>query len=359
MAGAGQTTNTFTGNPANYSHEFQPRIETQNTNVNSQYNQYNADRTTAQEYENQYNTDFANRQNYGAFMDEAEGKYGVDSAKNAYQDSLRAVAATNQAMDALPSTVNANSGVVLNQAQRNAALGNQMNKYQNTLASWQQQNAVDQAALNVALQQAAQLAAGNYQSQQDALAAQMAQYQNAYANAQQTYQQAIAEQNILNDIYNQMYNDEYQHMQNEYQYWYGNMQDKWKQQEIAAQKYAADAGLRVQQYLAQLAKENEKKYKSWDFGNGYSIQEGKNGEAQYIKNGDPISAGQFLEGTGGTGTQWNLWNDIWNQGVSTRGVGSNTVDAYSKNMLPYYYSHDAQTGIFTPTGVMDQYKYLY
>ena len=160
-------------------------------------------------------------------------------------------------MSALPSTTNANSGVVLNQAQRNAALSNQMNKYQNTLVSWQQQNAVDQSALNVALQQAAQLAAGNYQSQQDALTAQMNQYQNAYNIANQTYQNALQQENLLRDVYAKMYEDEYQHMQSDYQYWYGNLQDKWKQQEIAAQKYAADSAMRVQQYLAQLQKEQQ------------------------------------------------------------------------------------------------------
>ena len=330
MAGSGQTTHTFTGDTANYSHDFQNQIGNQNTKVNDQYNQYNADRGTAQNYENAYNDAFNNRQAYGDYMSEAENKYGVDAASNAYQDSLRAIAATNQAMNTLPSTINGTSNVVLNQAQRNAALGNQMAKYQNTLSSWQQQNAVDQAAYNMAAQRAAQLAAGNYQSQQDALNAQMAQYQNAYANAQQTYQQAVAEQNILRNIYNQMYEDEYRHNQQEYQYWYGNLQDKWKQQEIAAQKYAADAGLRVQQYLQQLQKENEKKYKNWDFGNGYSIQENPNGEASYLKNGNAISAGQFLESTGANGANWNLWNDIWNQGVSTRGVGSDTVSAFNR-----------------------------
>lgn len=257
MAGSGQTTHTFTGDTANYSHDFQNQIGNQNTKVNNQYNQYNADRGTAQNYENAYNDAFNNRQAYGDYMSEAENKYGVDAASNAYQDSLRAIAATNQAMNTLPSTINGTSNVVLNQAQRNAALGNQMSRYQNTLSSWQQQNAVDQAAYNMASQRAAQLAAGNYQSQQDALNAQMAQYQNAYANAQQTYQQAVAEQNILRNIYNQMYEDEYRHNQQEYQYWYGNLQDKWKQQELAAQKYAADSAMRVQQYLAQLQKEQQ------------------------------------------------------------------------------------------------------
>lgn len=257
MAGSGQTTHTFTGDEANYSHDFQNQISNYTNKANEQYNQYGSDRSAAQNYENAYNEAFNNRQMYGDYMNQAEGKYGVEDAKNTYQNSLRAVAATNQAMSALPSTTNANSGVVLNQAQRNAALSNQMNKYQNTLASWQQQNAVDQSALNVALQQAAQLAAGNYQSQQDALTAQMNQYQNAYNIANQTYQNALQQENLLRDVYAKMYEDEYQHMQSDYQYWYGNMQDKWKQQEIAAQKYAADSAMRVQQYLAQLQKEQQ------------------------------------------------------------------------------------------------------
>lgn len=257
MAGSGQTTHTFTGDEANYSHDYQNQISNYTNKANEQYNQYGSDRSAAQNYENAYNEAFNNRQMYGDYMNQAEGKYGVEDAKNTYQNSLRAVAATNQAMSALPSTTNANSGVVLNQAQRNAALSNQMNKYQNTLASWQQQNAVDQSALNVALQQAAQLAAGNYQSQQDALTAQMNQYQNAYNIANQTYQNALQQENLLRDVYAKMHQDEYQHMQNDYQYWYGNMQDKWKQQEIAAQKYAADSAMRVQQFLAQLQKEQQ------------------------------------------------------------------------------------------------------
>lgn len=257
MAGAGQTTNVFTGNPDNYSHDFQNQINNYTGKANEQYNQYNSDRSTAQNYENAYNEAFNNRTGYGDMLTSAEDYYGVNDAKNVYQDSLRAVAATNQAMSALPSTVNANSNVVLNQAQRNAALGNQMNKYQNTLSSWQQQNATDQAALNIALQQAAQRATGDYQAQQDALTAQMNQYQNAYNIANQTYQNALSQENLLRDVYAKMYADEQAHMQNEYQYWYGNLQDKWKQQEIAAQKYAADAAMRVQQYIQQKQDERD------------------------------------------------------------------------------------------------------
>ena len=330
MAGAGQTTNVFTGNHDDYNHDFNAQIDNYTGKANEQYNQYNAQYNNAQNYENQYNDAFANRQTYGDLMNQAEGKYNVGNHQQSYEDSARAVAATQQAMLALPSTTNRNSNTVLTQAQRNAALNNQMNKYNTTLASNVQNQSVAQTDFQNALSQAMNLAAGNYQSQQDALAAQMNQYQNAYNVANQAYANALNQENLLRDVYAKMYQDEYQHMQNDYQYWYGDLQDKWKQQEIAAQKYAADAGLRVQQYLQNLAKQNEKKYKNWDFGNGYSLQENANGEATYLRNGKAISAGDFLENTGANGANWNLWNDIWNQGVSTRGVGSDTVSAFNR-----------------------------
>ena len=94
MAGAGQTTNVFTGNRDNYSHDFQNQINDYTGKANEQYNQYETDRSNAQNYENAYNEAFENRAEYGDLLDAAEGKYGVDAAKNTYQNSLRAIAAT-------------------------------------------------------------------------------------------------------------------------------------------------------------------------------------------------------------------------------------------------------------------------
>lgn len=255
MAGAGQTTHSFTGDEANYSHDFQNQIAGQNDKVSGQYSQYATDRASAAQREAAYDEAFKNQTAYNDLMAQAEGKYGVEDAKNTYQKSLQAIAATNQAMNALPSTINSNSNVVLSQAQRNAALGNQMNKYQNTLSSWQQANAVDQSALNTALQQSQNLADRNLAQQQQNIASNMNMYQTALQNAAQTYNQALQEQNILRNIYSQMYNDEYQHQQQDYNYWYANLQDKWKQQELEAEKYRADADLRVQQFLNSLPKE--------------------------------------------------------------------------------------------------------
>ena len=257
MAGAGQTTHTFTGNPENYNHDFNAQIGDYSGKANEQYNRYNAEYNNAQNYENQYNDAFANRQNYGDLMNQAEEKYNVGNRQQAYEDSARAVAATRQAMLNLPSTTNRSSNVVLTQAQRNAALSNQMNKYNTTLASNVEAQGYYQQAYQNALNQAMNLAASNYQSQQNALSAQMNQYQNAYNIANQSYANALNQENLLRDVYAKMHADEQAHMQNDYQYWYGNLQDKWKQQEIAAQKYAADSAMRVQQYLAQLQKEQQ------------------------------------------------------------------------------------------------------
>lgn len=64
--------------------------------------------------------------------------------------------------------------------------------------------------------------------------------------------------------------------------------------------------------------------KTWDFGNGYRVYD-DGGEAMYTFNGNQISRGQFLQGSGANGTNWDLWKDIWNSGTKTNGVGSDTI----------------------------------
>ena len=101
--------------------------------------------------------------------------------------------------------------------------------------------------------------------------------------------------------------------------------------ERVARATAAAASTNWQQYLPQISSSNNSNQgvKTWDFGNGYSLQE-SNGVATYYKNNTPITAGRFLEGTGANGARWDLWNDVWNNGVSTTGVGSDTVAAFNR-----------------------------
>jgi hypothetical protein len=112
--------------------------------------------------------------------------------------------------------------------------------------------------------------------------------------------------------------------------WEAEMAEKQRQfnQQLAEQRAARE---QQNAYLNYLNQANEaQKGKTWDFGNGYKLYSSPYGDAYYSKNGQTISAGQFLEGTGANGANWNLWNDVWNNGVSTTGVGSDTVSAFNR-----------------------------
>ena len=96
----------------------------------------------------------------------------------------------------------------------------------------------------------------------------------------------------MRSIYGDMYEDEYRHMQQEIEAWAQNLQaetERYAQDQatarnnatIAAQKYAADAGLRLQQYLqqqeeAKQAKLNQPNMQSYisSTGNAWSPQTG-------------------------------------------------------------------------------------
>lgn len=242
-------TTSFTGNPEDYTHNFGQRIGDQNAKVESQYGQYATDQAAAQSQRDAYQQAFANQTGYGDLLNTAEGKYGVNDRRSGYEQSMRAIAATNQAMNALPSNINANSERVLTQAQRNAALGNQMNKYQNTLSSWQQQNATDAAMYQAAMNEARNLASQNMAQEQYKLGMQQSDWQTLLNQASQTYNQALNEQNIRNAIYQQMYDDEAQHRQLEYNYWAKRLDDENAKRQLAIQEAANAAQKSYQDYM--------------------------------------------------------------------------------------------------------------
>ena len=245
-------TTSFTGNPDDYLHDFKAQIGDQQSKVNAQYGQYDTAQADAKAQRDAYQQAFQNQSAYGDLLDAAEGKYGVNDAKNSYQQSMRAIAATNQMMNALPSTINANSERVLTQAQRNAALGNQMSKYQNTLSSWTGQNATDAAMYQAAMNEARNLASQNMAQEQYKLGMQQSDW-NTYLNqAAQVYNQALNEQQILRSIYQDMYNDEAQHKQLEYNYWAKQLDDANTKRQLAIQEAANAAQRSYQDYMMSL-----------------------------------------------------------------------------------------------------------
>lgn len=124
--------------------------------------------------------------------------------------------------------------------------------------------------------------------------------------------------------------------------WEAEMAERQRQfnQQLAEQRAAREQQNAYMKFLNQ--SNQAQKGKTWDFGGGYQLYSSPSGEAYYTQNGRKISAGEFLEGTGANGVNWNLWNDVWNNGVSTNGIGGDTVGAFNRR-----------------TPVSDDYGYLW
>lgn len=76
-------------------------------------------------------------------------------------------------------------------------------------------------------------------------------------------------------------------------------------------------------------KSDDNRYHMYDFNNGYKLYGIPGGEAFYTKDNKEITAGDFLEGIG-SNVNWDNWNNIWDSGIKTEGVGSDTLtDFYS------------------------------
>lgn len=111
------------------------------------------------------------------------------------------------------------------------------------------------------------------------------------------------------------------------------LQQYWAQQEAEKQRAAQAAAANAQyQYLMDAMRNSAggqgDTAKSWDFGNGYTVvQDPNTGQASYRKNGQVISAANFMNNAQ---QNWDLWNDIWNNGVKTQGIGSDTVNLMSR-----------------------------
>ena len=248
--------------PAESGHNFIDQINEQKGVVSGKQGEYNTQQGQLGDARNAYDDAYKSQQSYSDLYGQARGTEGVDDAKTQYQKSLASVNATNSAMNNLPSSINAGSNVVLNASQRNAALGNQMMKFQNTLDYQTRQNAGDRDMYQTALGAAQDLAKTNMGQEQAKVAQSMQNYQAQMDYANNLYNQLLQERQIMRSIYGDMYEDEYRHMQQELEAWAQNLNaetQRYAQDQetarnnakIAADKYAADAGLRLQQYLQQ------------------------------------------------------------------------------------------------------------
>lgn len=270
-----------------------------------------------------YDTFQGTMKDYGSVYDNAENEFGVKQAQDTYEKSKKALAMAESTLSALPSTINASSNRVLTQSQREArynALSNKVMSYRDNLLA---RSSAYEDVWKRARENQANYAKAEIASQYSKLDA----YNNAYVSALNEYNDA--ENRIM------MGKVELSNWESDYRSWqhqqYENAQAVWYQNMNAAlDRYiqALNTETAMRKYQSDMARVN--KVKNFDFGNGYTMSGVSGGTATYYLNGKAITAGQFVEGTGANGANWDKWNEVWNSGVRTTGVGSDTVEAFNR-----------------------------
>ena len=235
----------------------------------SEYNQYKGQSDAA--YQQQQEA-MQNRVSYDELLKRAQESQGVDQAKQQYQSDVEAVNAINSAMNTLPSTINANSNVVLTNAQRQAALGNQMTKYQNSY-DYATREAESSGNLYQQAQNAAFTAAeAGATEQQQNISNAMNAYQQEMTNLQNAYNQIATERQRMFDIYGQKYEEDYRRAQDVLTREMTALQENTKLKvaniNAAAQRYASEAGLRLQKYMDQKAAAEKAAQQQAQYGTG-------------------------------------------------------------------------------------------
>lgn len=243
----------------------------------------------------------------------------VAQATNAYQPARQAV---QTQLDSLAGKLEtANQQINKNYAQQQAGLDRQRNMAAET-ASLQAAGSGGSfgGATNIANRKyydrsfiPAQTQLQTNQANELASARQANEDERTNLNSQMASLQAQANQEALN------------------QYWAAVEAEKQREAQLRAARASAAAASasRASRYIDD-GYGNGGGLKNWNFGNGYYVQEVQdnagNSYVRYFGPGDrEMDAGDFVWQTNQGGTPWDIWNDIWNNGVNTYGINSNDI----------------------------------
>lgn len=308
-----------------YNKSFVEKINEAQKNIDNLVAEKDKSWAATGQKQDEYNAFEGNMSSYGSVYDTAENEFGVKQAKDNYEESKKALALAESTLSTLPSSINSSSNRVLTQSQREArynALSNRAMSYRDNLLA--RSSAYEEVWKNAREGQAeyAKTVIGQQQSMLDAYNNAFTTAMNEYDRAQKRLTQAKIEKMNWESSYRNWQSQQYQNAQ---RVWYENMN-------TALNRYiqALNTETAMRQYQAQIDRANSAKGTTFDFGGGYTLVGSKGGEARYYYNGKSISAGRFLEATGANGAQWDKWNNIWNSGIRTKGVGSDTVEAFNR-----------------------------
>lgn len=308
-----------------YNQSFVDKINEAQKNIDNLVSERDKSWSATGQKQDEYNAFYGNMSSYGDVYSNAENEFGVKEAQGTYEESKKALALAESTLDALPSSINASSNRVLTQAQREARYNALSDKYM----SYRDNLLARSSAYEDVWKKARANQAAYAQAEMASQWGKLGDYNNAFNIAIDQYMNAekkLTEGKIEKSNWESQYRSwQHQQYQNAQQVWLNNMN-------AALTRYIQALNTEMVVRQSQLAMERAAKndVKTWDFGGGYTLQGVSGKNAMYYYNGKSISAGRFLEETGANGAQWNKWNDVWNSGVKTNGVGSDTIEAFNR-----------------------------
>lgn len=306
-----------------YNKDFADKINEARANIDNLVAEKDKSWAATGQRKDEYNAFRGTMSEYGDVYKNSKSEFGIEDHQDNYEKNKQALALAESTLSALPSSINSSSNRVLTQSQRearyNALADIQMKRRDTLMNNVSEYDKVWQNAREQQAEYSRREIAGQWSK--------LDEYNNAwnlalkdYAAASERLTQGEAELSDWQSRYRTWQNQQYQNAQT---VWLANMS-------AALNRYVQALNTEMVIAQANRAMANANKLKSWDFGGGYTMEGASGKNAVYYYNGNAISAGRFLEGTGANGTQWDKWNDVWNSGVRTSGVGSDTVQAFNR-----------------------------
>lgn len=307
-----------------YNQSFVDKINEAQKDIDSLVSEQDKAWNATQAKQDEYNAFSGNMSSYGDVYKSAENEFGVSEAQGNYEKSKKALAMAETTLNALPSSINASSNRVLTQSQREARYNTLSDKYMKHRDSLESRTSMYEDVWKNARQNQADYAQAEIAAQWKKLS----DYNNSFTEAMNEYSKIgsnLLDAKSLKREWESDYRSWQLNQRNiAYEAWSNNLSAA-----LSRYQQALNTELTLKKAQATIDASSKYEVKNIDFGNGYTIRGGNGQQAQYLYNGKSISAGQFLENTGANGVNWNAWNSVWNSGIKTSGVGSDTVSAFN------------------------------
>lgn len=200
-----------------YNSSFVDRLKKAQENIDSLVKEENQANSKVQSSQDAYDTFKGEMRHYTDIKDSQENDFGVKTAVDEYTKSKNAIAATQSAINALPSNINANSNRILTQSQRESFYQAQFSGYNRALGISEKAANQYEKVWSQARENSLRAAAAEYGLQQETLMdfnkawiAALTNWNNAKSNTLKARTQYSDIQEQYREWQHRQYSDEYE-----------------------------------------------------------------------------------------------------------------------------------------------------